>query len=60
MSACLGPLAFCHLLKKSSGNPFLKICDLTQGNEDPTFFSTDPDLAQLETYSGSDPTPDPT
>ena len=27
----MSPLAFfCHLLKKSSGNPYLKKCDLTQ------------------------------
>ena len=28
LSVCLHQL-FCHLLKKSSGNPYLKICDLT-------------------------------
>ena len=42
-------LWFLPLLKKSSGNTYLKIRD-----EDPTFFSTDPDPAQLEKYSGSD------
>ena len=30
LSVCLMPLAFfCHLLENSSGNPYLKICDLT-------------------------------
>ena len=29
LSVCLH-LLFCHLLKKSPGNPYLKICDLTQ------------------------------
>ena len=47
MSVCLGPLAFCHLLKKSSGNPYLKMRDLAQ------YFSADAPMKKKNSFTSS-------